>query len=60
MYPNVTYRVARFLLGHDTKTGKNVPNEQIMYQMSVKYSTCLKNISTFKALQNIPKLGSLV
>jgi hypothetical protein len=28
--------------------------------MSVKYSTCLKNISTFKALQNIPKLGSLV
>jgi hypothetical protein len=30
-------RVARFFLGHG-KTGKNVPNEQKMYQMFIKYT----------------------
>jgi hypothetical protein len=29
-------RVARFLLVHDTKTGKNVPNEHKMYLMVTK------------------------
>jgi hypothetical protein len=29
-------RVARFFLVHDTKTGKNVPNEYKMYQTSTK------------------------
>jgi hypothetical protein len=33
-------RVARFLLVHDTKTGKNVPNEYKMYQMVIKYPKC--------------------
>jgi hypothetical protein len=32
-----TSRVARFFFGHDTKTGKNAPNEQKMYQMFIKY-----------------------
>jgi hypothetical protein len=59
-------RVARFLLVHDAKTGKNVPNEQIMYQMVMKYPyVCIifqmdrTNINTFQseALQNLPKLG---
>jgi hypothetical protein len=30
-------RVARFFLLHDTKTGKNVPNEHKMYQIVIKY-----------------------
>jgi hypothetical protein len=30
-------RVARFFLEHDTKTGKNVPNEHKMYRMVIKY-----------------------
>jgi hypothetical protein len=30
-------RVARFFLVHDTKPGKNVPNEDKMYQMVIKY-----------------------
>jgi hypothetical protein len=34
-------RVARFFLVHDTKTGKNVPNEHKMYQMVIKYPKCL-------------------
>jgi hypothetical protein len=33
--------VARFILVHDTKTGKNVPNEHEMYQMVIKYPKCL-------------------
>jgi hypothetical protein len=40
---------------HDTKTGKNVPNEHKMYQMFINYPKCpyikyfkwTKNISTF-------------
>jgi hypothetical protein len=32
--------VARFLLVHDTKTGKNVPNQHKMYQMVIKYPEC--------------------
>jgi hypothetical protein len=35
--PIVRNRVARFFLLHDTKTGKNVPNEPKMYQMVIKY-----------------------
>jgi hypothetical protein len=31
-------RVSRFFLVHDTKTGKNVPNEYKMYQMVIKYT----------------------
>jgi hypothetical protein len=30
-----------FSLVHDTKTGKNVPNEHKMYQMVIKYPKCL-------------------
>jgi hypothetical protein len=37
-------RVARFFLVHDTKTGKNVPNEHKMYQMVIKYPKWLQNI----------------
>jgi hypothetical protein len=33
----VQTRVARFFLVHDTKTGKNVPNEYKMNQMVLKY-----------------------
>jgi hypothetical protein len=33
----VTDGVARFFLVHDTKTGKNVPKEHIMYRMVIKY-----------------------
>jgi hypothetical protein len=33
-------RVARFFLVHDTKTGKNAPNEHTMYQMVIKYPKC--------------------
>jgi hypothetical protein len=33
-------RVARFVLVHDTKTGKNVPNEHTMCQMVIKYPKC--------------------
>jgi hypothetical protein len=31
-------KVARFFLVHDTKTGKNVPNEHKMYQMNTKFT----------------------
>jgi hypothetical protein len=33
-------RVARFFLVHDTKTGKNLPNEHKTYQMDIKYPKC--------------------
>jgi hypothetical protein len=48
-------------LVHDTKTGKNVPNEHKMYQMVIKYTNVpnifpmtIKYINIFqsKALQN--------
>jgi hypothetical protein len=32
--------VARFFLAHDTKTGKNVPNEHKMHQMVEEYYKC--------------------
>jgi serine/threonine protein kinase len=38
--PNLGW-VARFFLGQDTKTGKNVPNKHKMYQMVIKYPKCL-------------------
>jgi hypothetical protein len=67
---SVPDRVARFLLVHDTQTGKNVPNEYKMYQMVTKYPTSPQkipngnkiytNIFQSKALQNRPKLGFLV
>jgi hypothetical protein len=47
----VFHRVARFFLGHDTKTGKNVPNGHKISQMSVKYSKWPLNISTFSNLR---------
>jgi hypothetical protein len=31
-------RIARLFLVHDTKTGKNVPNENKMYRIVIKYS----------------------
>jgi hypothetical protein len=31
--------VARFFLVHDTKTGKNVPNDHKMLRMVIEYST---------------------
>jgi hypothetical protein len=31
------FRVARFFMVRDTKTGKNVPNENKVYQMVIKY-----------------------
>jgi hypothetical protein len=37
---HLTTRVARFFLVHDTKTGKNAPNEHKMYQMVIKYPGC--------------------
>jgi hypothetical protein len=48
-------RVDRFFLVHDTKTGKNVPNEYKMYQMAIKYRQSPLNIpnchiSTFLCL----------
>jgi hypothetical protein len=33
-------RVARFLLVHVTKTGKNVQNEHKMYKMVIAYPKC--------------------
>jgi hypothetical protein len=59
-------RVARFLLAHDTKTGKNAPNEHKMYQMVVKYpkifQMAIKYIIIFQseAPNFFPKLGFLV
>jgi hypothetical protein len=41
----VATRVARFFLSHETKTGKNVPNEHKMYQMVIKYPKCHQNVS---------------
>jgi hypothetical protein len=61
--------VARFFLVHDTKTGKNAPNEHKMYQMVIKYFNAYKifqmaikyiNIFQSQAIQNLPKLGFLV
>jgi hypothetical protein len=40
--PNdITNRVSRFFLVHDTKTRKNAPNEHKISQMVIKYSNCL-------------------
>jgi hypothetical protein len=33
----ILFRIARFFFVHDTKTGKNVPNEYKMHQMVIKY-----------------------
>jgi hypothetical protein len=59
--PILKIRVARFFFGHDTKTGKNAPNEQKMYQMVIKYSKSpfqmtIKYLSQSKALQNLPEI----
>jgi hypothetical protein len=65
----IASRVARFLLVHDTKPGKNVPNEHKMYQIVINNPNVCKiflmvikyiNIFQFKALKNFPKLGFLV
>jgi hypothetical protein len=50
-------RVARFFLIHDTKTGKNVPNEHKKYQILIKHPNVHKiyqmppNISTLSHLR---------
>jgi hypothetical protein len=42
-------------LVHDTKTGKNVPNEHEMYQMVIKYPKCLWSIlNGHKMYQQFP------
>jgi hypothetical protein len=65
----ISARVARFFILHDTKMGKNVPNEHKTYQMFIKYPKSLENITNghkiykkfqSKGLQNLPKLGFLV
>jgi hypothetical protein len=42
--PNDKNRVARFLLVQRTKTGKNVPNHQNVYQITKKYTKSPKSI----------------
>jgi hypothetical protein len=37
-------RAARFFLVQRTITGKNIPNHQKMYQMSITYTKCPLNI----------------
>jgi hypothetical protein len=37
LFGHIFIRVARFFLVHDTKAGKNVPNEHKMYRMVTKY-----------------------
>jgi hypothetical protein len=68
-YECMYIRFDRFILVHDTKTGKNVPNEHKSYQMVIKCPTYPKifqmakkyfNIFQSKALQNLPELGFLV
>jgi hypothetical protein len=34
----VGVRIARFFMVNDNKTGKNVPNEQTMYQINTKFT----------------------
>jgi hypothetical protein len=57
-----TIRVARFFLGHDAKTGKNVPNAHKISQICKIFQMVKKYIHIFqsKALLNLPKLGFLV
>jgi hypothetical protein len=59
-------RAARFYLVHDTKKGKNVPNEHNMFRMVTTYpkshaifQMALKYISSFQseALKIFPKIG---
>jgi hypothetical protein len=61
----IRFRVARFFMVHDNKTGKNVPNEHKCTKWSLNipnvqnYSEWPKkyiNIFHSKALQNLPKL----
>jgi hypothetical protein len=48
-------RVARFVLVHDTKNGKNQPNEHNMYQMVKKYPKCPKYIPNGRKMyQQLP------
>jgi ribosomal protein S27E len=35
-----TTRVARFFLVHETKTGRNIPNEHKLYQIIIIYPKC--------------------
>jgi hypothetical protein len=62
-------RLARFFSIQHTKTGKNIPNGNKMYQTAKKIpfgrkmdKMAVRNINIFhcKAFQNLPKLGFLV
>jgi exonuclease V gamma subunit len=44
-YVSLSQRVARFFLGHFTKTGRNVQHEHNMYQMVIKYPKWPKNMT---------------
>jgi hypothetical protein len=66
---NLRARVARFFLVQICQNGKNVPNDHKLYQKAVNYTKWPQNIPSglkckhifyFKALQILPKLGSLV
>jgi hypothetical protein len=54
-------RVARSFLVHDTKTGKNVPNEHKMHQIVIKYTNWPQRPNGNKIyppipLQDLPKM----
>jgi hypothetical protein len=54
----VGFRVARFFLVRDSKTGKNVPNEHKMYQNSHQISQMSVKIpNTHKICRHFPSLG---
>jgi hypothetical protein len=62
-------RSARFFSVKHTKTGKNIPNHNTLYQMPIKIAIGRKifqitieytNVFHSKALRNVPKFGFLV
>jgi hypothetical protein len=58
-------RVARFILMQHTKTGKNIPNDHILYKMAVKYARLPwnrpngNNMYKHFPVQDIPKFTQI-
>jgi hypothetical protein len=53
VHANIQSRVARFFLPRHFKVGKNIPNDQEIYQMCIKYTI----IFYCKTIKNSPYLG---
>jgi hypothetical protein len=57
--PLIQLGVARFFLVQDTKMGKNIPNHQKVFQMTLKYTQWQQNITNRHKIHQHPSLQDL-